>query len=131
LNEATNKAIDDEGKIESWEYISDVVASPALIKIAACAQNIPCFGWIVKQILFDKVQKSYDVIINYIDAHHRSLDMLKEYIKHDQIVEALEDEINANLSPAEVAIRMNIEVAFPDITLAVNHRKAEYFILRQ
>lgn len=132
LNNANNVALDyTHEEIQDWRYVSDIVVSSFLIKLSAWTINIPGIGWFVRQTLFDKVQEAYDVIVNYIDAHHKSLELLKDSVDYVDMVKIIEKEILVQIDHAELAIKIKIEDAFPDITQAVNHRNAEYFILKQ
>ena len=132
LIDANNRALDyTEERLDDWKYIKDVTGSNFLVKLSSKTINIPCLGFLIKSLLFERVQKAYDIIVNYVDAHKKSILMLQEIIENDDLVGIIVEEIEDQIEEAEMAIKLKLEDAFPDITQAVNQRKAEYFVLRQ
>jgi hypothetical protein len=82
-----------------------------------------------KSALFEQFSISYDICVNFIDGHDEASKILNNVIKDDYFVKTILNESKQMMTGAEKYMIEEIEDMFPEISKAVQHRRAQYFIL--
>jgi len=79
--------------------------------------------------LFDHFSLSYDIIVNFIEGHDQATKMIQQVIQNKNFVNKILLESQKNIQGAEKYMHSNIEDTFPEICKAIQHRRAEYYLL--
>lgn len=83
LIESANRAIDhDDTPMEDWTFIKSYIISDHFLKALNCLSKIPLVGKIFISYLFDHFSLSYDIIVNFIEAHGTSKKIIKRSIQN-------------------------------------------------
>lgn len=48
-------------------------------------KRFPVIGKLVKKVFFERLATSYDILLNYIEAHKEALEKLEEVIDNEKI----------------------------------------------
>lgn len=90
---------------------------------------MPLIGSIFSQFLYNHFSFIYDVGINFVEAHEEAQKILDNMINETNLVLQIDKESIPNTEQAEAYIQKHIEDMFPEITKAIQHRKAMYYLL--
>lgn len=90
---------------------------------------MPFIGNLFRQFLFDHISLSYDVIVNFIEAHDQADSMLQAVIESRDFVSQIMGESRTQVKEAEGYMEKHIEQMFPEISKAIQNRRAEYYLL--
>jgi len=85
-------------------------------------------GWF-QDYLFFHFSKSYDIIVNFIDAHEEATTAIKNVIENKHFVQKILDESHEQTIKAENYMTTHIEEMFPEIATAIQMRRAKYYLL--
>ena len=79
--------------------------------------------------MFDNLAFSYDMAVNFVEAHEQASKMILGVIQNKEFVETILTEAKENILAAQKYLSVEIENIFPEIAKAIQHRRAEYYIL--
>lgn len=79
--------------------------------------------------MFTHFSKSYDIIVNFIDAHEEATKNIQNVIENKHFVDSILRESKANTEEAEKYMQTHIEEMFPEIATAIQMRRAQYYLL--
>ena len=87
LIEAADRSLDHEADLmKDWEFIKSYIVSERTLQILNVMQSWPCIGKYSKQYLFNKITKSYDAIISFIEGHEEANKMIQSIIENKEYV---------------------------------------------
>ena len=90
LIEAADRTLDHEDEaMKDWEFIKSYIVSENTLWILNIMQGWPCIGKYSKQYLFNKITKSYDAIISFIEAHEEANKMIQSVIENKEYVDKI------------------------------------------
>ena len=70
LKESTDWDLDRETlPMSSWDYVSSHFINPTYFRFLFFMKSVPVIGRIAKNSLFSHLSYTYDVVLNYIQAH--------------------------------------------------------------
>jgi hypothetical protein len=72
---------------------------------------------------------SYDIIVNFIEAHEAADKMLQAVIESRDFVGKILTESQKQVMESESYMGTHIEDMFPEISKAIQHRRAQYYLL--
>lgn len=128
--EAADRAIDHENyPMQDWSFIQSYFFSGKLLFILGTLSRIPIIGRIFNSYLFNHFSFAYDVCVNFVEAHDEASKMLINVIVESEFVMKIKSESLPNMQSAENYMHRHIEETFPEITKAIQHRKAQYYLL--
>ena len=77
LIESADRALDhEELPMKDWEYINSYIVSDSWIATLNDLTHIPLLGRLFNQYLFEHFSLSYDILVNYIEAHEEASHMI-------------------------------------------------------
>lgn len=130
LNESADRCLDDpECRVNDWEYVQESLVSTGLLECLGQFSTTPCIGSGVKQYLFGHLSLSYDITVNFIEAHEHASKTLKAISSQTPQLESVLREAETQVEHAEQFMATTIEDSFPEISKAIQHRRAERFLL--
>ena len=91
--------------------------------------TIPIIGKYFYHYVYEHFSLSYDVIVNFIGAHEAADNMLKSVIESKKFVDYIVLEGNKQVMNAEEYMVTNIEEMFPEVSKAIQFRRAQYYLL--
>ena len=98
LIEAADRSLDHEADpMRDWEFIKSYIVSERTLYILNVMQGWPCIGKYSKKYLFNKITKSYDVIISYIEGHEKANSMIQSIIENKYYVNKILSESFINV----------------------------------
>jgi ABC-type transport system involved in cytochrome c biogenesis ATPase subunit len=74
--------------------------------------------------LFTHFSRSYDIIVNFIDAHEEATKNILNVIENKHFVDKILKESQINTEGAETYMLVHIEDMFPEIAKAIQMRRA-------
>ena len=132
LVESAERAIDHENdRIKDYKFILSYFNSSIFIKSLFKLKKCFLFKWIVKSYLYNKLCFMYDVTVNYVEAHEEWLKWIDSIINNQEIIEKIKDEVEEQLKFAENKLYNEIEENFSEVTKAVQHKRAGYFLINR
>jgi hypothetical protein len=130
LMEAADRAIDLENEpIKDWEFIQSYFLSGKVLRFIGTLSKIPMIGKLFSSYMFKHFSFTYDVCVNFIEAHEEATKMLVNVVIESVYSNQIKNESMPNMLAAENYMHKNIVETFPEITKAIQHRKAEYYLL--
>ena len=130
LMESADRAIDHEHlAMNDWEFLHSYFLSTRILNFLGKLTRVPLIGEFFKSYLFNHFSFTYDVCINFVEAHEEASKMLIDVVIQSDYAKKIKDEATPNLLAAESYMHHQIEETFPEITKAIQHRKAQYFLL--
>ena len=117
--------------MSSWDYISNGFLNQKYIKILFQCKDLPYVGNYAKNALFNNMSLIYDIVSSYIMAHEH----VEKIFTHetlnisDDILRAIIKESEENRHYAESFLHGYINVSFPEITTAIQNKKAANSVL--
>ena len=130
LMEAADRAIDHENlEMKDWEFIQSYFYNARILNFIGKLSRIPLIGKLFNSYLFNYFSFTYDVCVNFIEAHEEASKMLVNVIIEADYSKKIKEEAMPNVHSAENYMHLHIEETFPEITKAIQHRKAQYFLL--
>lgn len=130
LMEAADRALDHESTpMQDWDFILSYFISERILRCSGSLAKIPLIGYIFSQYLFTQFSFIYDVGTNFVEAHEEASNMLVNMINEKDFVTKIKSESVPNTQKAENYLNKYIEDMFPEITKAIQHRKAQYYLL--
>ena len=86
--EAADRSLDHEDEeMSDWKFIEQYTISENYLKTLTWLSELPfCFGNFFKKVLFNRFTKSYDIIINFIEGHEESIQLIKSIIENEEFV---------------------------------------------
>lgn len=128
--ESADRALDHEDMpLEDWGFIESYIISDSFLRVISKLAKIPFFGKIFRNYLFGHFSRSYDIIVNFIDAHEEATKNILNVIENKHFVDKILKESRKNTEGAEVYMFTHIEEMFPEIAKAIQMRRAQYFLL--
>jgi len=92
--------------------------------------SIPIIGTQIRHhYLFDQYSLSYDILVNFVEAHEEASHMLQKVIENQKYLSRILNESQENMNHAENYMHQKIEEMYPEICKAIQHRRAQYFLL--
>jgi len=82
------------------------------------------FSFLFRKYLFDSFSRSYDIIVNFIDAHEEATKNIQNVIENKHFVDTILGESQVNTDLAEQYMITHIEDMFPEIAKAIQMRRA-------
>lgn len=79
--------------------------------------------------LFHHFSLSYDIIVSLLEGHEQTKRMITAVISDQEFVGQILRESEKQVHGAEDYMHNNIEGMFPEICKAIQHRRAQYFLL--
>lgn len=128
--ESADRALDHENTpVNSWEFIKTYILSGQMSSVVSFLTSIPFLGKLFKGYIFNHFSLSYDIIVNFIEANEQAQKMIIKVISNQQFVQKILNESQKELSSAEAFMQYHIEEMFPEIAKAIQHRRAQYYLL--
>jgi hypothetical protein len=62
--------------MKDWEFIQSYIISESRISFLSNMTQIPFLGRLFHQYLFEHFSLSYDILVNYIEAHEEASHMI-------------------------------------------------------
>lgn len=72
--------------MNDWEFIKTYLISDSTLKFLGGVSQVPWIGRLFRSYLFDHFSISYDVIVNFIEAHEAADKMLQAVIESKDFV---------------------------------------------
>lgn len=95
--ESADRALDHEDRpMQDWEFITSYVVSDIFLGLAGKLVKLPLFGRIFKSYLFNHFSISYDIVVNFIEAHEEASKMLMLVIQDSEFVRMIKEESMLN-----------------------------------
>ena len=91
--------------------------------------DAPCIGWYMKSSLYEMFIESYDILVNFIEANEEAIFMLKSVIQNEEYCHIISKEVKENIKKAEKFVSCEIEDLYPEISKAIQHRRAQFYLL--
>lgn len=130
LMESADRAMDHEYlPMKDWEFLQSYFLGGRTLQFIGRLARIPLIGELFNSYLFNHFSFTYDVCINFIEAHEEASKMLIDVIIESQFSRRIKNEATPNLLAAENYMHHQIEESFPEITKAIQHRKAQCYLL--
>ena len=130
LMEQADRAMDhEETPMEDWNFILSYIMSEYFVKIITVLSQLPCVGSLFKAYLFEHFTLSYDIMVNFIEGHDQATKMILMVIENKDFVGKILLESQKNVLGAETYMHRHIEDTFPEICKAIQHRRAQYYLL--
>ena len=130
LMESADRAMDhEEDAMHDWDFIRSYIMSEIYVKLMSGLSSMPCIGRIFKGYLFEHFTLSYDILVNFIEGHDQATKMIEAVIENKDFVGKILLESQKNVHGAEAYMYRHIEDTFPEICKAIQHRRAQYFLL--
>ena len=82
--------------MKDWEFIKSYIVSDSWIAALSELTQIPLLGRLFNQYLFEHFSLSYDILVNYIEAHEEASHMIQQVILNKDFVTKILDEANLN-----------------------------------
>jgi hypothetical protein len=87
LIESADRALDHtHTPMEDWNFIKSYIISDTYIKFLNYLSKIPLIGKFFKRMLFDHFTLSYDIIVNFIEAHDSANKNIMHVIENTEFV---------------------------------------------
>jgi len=81
LIESADRALDHENMpIEDWGFLQSYIFGDRFISLLGFISSIPCLGRLFKSFLFEHFSLSYDICVNFIEAHEEASKMIIKII---------------------------------------------------
>jgi hypothetical protein len=122
-----DRALDhDDTPIQDWRFIHSYIISDRYAKVLRRIKNIPLIGFYFKVQLFNQFSFVYDVIVNLIEGHEQTINLIKEQYGSDE--NCFDDretllkicrESKEMCDEAEKYMNDKIETPFPEICKAI------------
>lgn len=82
LIESADRCMDHEDwPMKDWEFIQSYILSESALNWLNSLSSIPIIGtWIKKLYLFEQYSLSYDILINFLEAHEETCHLLQKVI---------------------------------------------------
>lgn len=130
LMESADRALDhEENEMEDWNFIKSYIMSETFVKITIELSKLPCIGKLFKRYLHEHFTLSYDIMVNFIEAHEKSKKYIDNVIENKDFVNRILVESQNNVHGAEKYMFQHIEEAYPEVCKAIQHRRAKYYLL--
>lgn len=131
LRESADRALDhDEAPVEDWDFINTWVVGTKYIECLGILSKLPLIGRIFKSYLYDHFSTSYDICINFVAAHEESYDKISQIFEDaEEYLQIIHKESLIQIEGAEQYMMNKIEKEYPEISRAVQQRRAMYFLL--
>jgi hypothetical protein len=89
-------ADDHNAKMRDWEFIQSYLVSPTSLKYLSSFSNIPFIGRLFRQYFFEHQSLTYDILVNFIDAHEEASHMIQVVIENKEFTEQICKEAQGN-----------------------------------
>lgn len=88
--ESADRALDhEEQPLEDWGFIESYILSDSFLHFISRLAKIPFFGKIFRNYLFGHFSRSYDIIVNFIDAHEEATKNILNVIENKHFVDKI------------------------------------------
>ena len=130
LSSSCDHAFDDEKfPMNDWEHVDDYNLEGNEKKFVNYMSQLPCIGKVFKGYMFDYLAFSYDMTVNFIEAHEQASKMIQGVIDNQEFVDVILKEAKQNIMAASKYVAVEIENIFPEIAKSIQHRRAEFYLL--
>lgn len=120
LIESADRCMDDESQpFADWVFIQTYLISNSTLRILGGVSQVPMIGNLFRQFLFDHMSLSYDVIVNFIEAHDKADNMLQAVIESKDFVGQIMGESHIQVKESEEYMEKHIVQMFPEIVTAI------------
>lgn len=80
-------------------------------------------------MFFERLATSYEILLNFIEAHEEGLEKLEEVIDDDKVKGQLRQESEKQMEKVGDFMHSHFEVQLEEITRAIQQRRASYQVL--
>lgn len=130
LLDSADRALDHEDRpMGDWKYIKQYFASDHVSYIYGHMSRIWVVGRLFKKLLLKKLTFEYDVVVNYVEANEKVIDLISEMLGNEEIGDFIIDECKVQLENAEQFLYYKIEDSYPEIAKAIQFRRAGHGLI--
>lgn len=116
-------------QFQDWEFIQSYLISNKVLKCLGRFTDVPLVGRFFTHYLFGHLSLSYDITVNFVEAHEHTARTIASITQSNECLELVLREAQAQVELAEQFMASVIEQPFPEISQAIQHRRAERFLL--
>lgn len=130
LIESADQCMDfEDAELSDWKHISGYIMSTSYLTCLSYLEDIPCIGSLAHRYLYDHFSSAYDVLICFIEAHDETKKLIRNVLDESEYINEVLAEAHKQVEQAEKYMHVNIEDQFPEICKAIQHRRAQYYLL--
>ena len=90
LIESADRALDDEQEpMNDWEFVNNYNVKTWQIKTLNRLAQLPCIGRTFKLFMYEALCYSYDISVNFIEAHETATKMIQGIIYSEEFVNVI------------------------------------------
>ena len=124
LIESADRALDhDSTPMKDWDFIQSYIKGELFLKFLSCFGKVPCLGPYLYRTLYHDLSLTYDMIVNFVEAHHRAYKQMYSYVQEDVVSQRLLEEINVESEKQiHLAIKYRskfLDAPFPEIVKSI------------
>jgi len=102
LIESADRALDHENTpMKDWGFLKTYLVSDTFVNLLGFLSSIPLFGKMFKSSLFNHFSLSYDICVNFIEAHEEASKMLIKVIENQNFVKTILEESTIQVQESE------------------------------
>lgn len=93
LKDSVDRCMDDESvEIRDWDlYLKTYLLSSRMLNLYIKLSQIPCLGKYFQMLIYRDLAMTYDVIVNFKEAHEAADSLVQDLIKKSHSREILEE----------------------------------------
>ena len=102
-----------------WEFVKNYTIHGWWKRFLTRGAQLPCLGKLFKKLLYERLSLSYDISVNFVEAHEVANKMIHGIIHSEEFVNIVVEEAQKNIWDAEKYISTEIENVFPEISKSI------------
>ena len=117
LIESANRGIDhEEHAIDDWQFLQDYFSHNWIYRVLGFCTRIPIIRGMFNAWLYRNLSFSYDVIVNYVEAHQEVIERLDKMLSNQEVMNEVFEEIDKGMALANKYKVDTIEKVFDGVT---------------
>lgn len=129
MESADTELDEDQTPISDWEDIETLIGDSNVSWLEMKMINLPLIGTWVKNKQVYKITTSYEIIVNFIESHEQTQQLLLKIFQDKKYANIIVEEGRKQCREAEEYNLNTIEAVFPEVCKSIQVRRAKYSLL--
>ncbi|CAI2372737.1 unnamed protein product [Moneuplotes crassus] len=132
LIESADRGIDhSEDTLKDFSFIKGYFNNSWWMRFIIKFKKVWLINHFVKNHLYNNISFIYDVTVNYVEGHEDCLNMIREIVHNEDILDKLSEEIHREHKHAVNMLHNDLEENFPEVIKAVQHKRGGFFLINK
>jgi hypothetical protein len=130
LIESAARGLDHaEDDLKDFSFIKKYFNNSWYMKLILKLKKVFIINHFVKNYLYNNISFIYDVTVNYVEGHEECLNMIREIVQNEDILDRLSKEVHKEHRHAVNMLHNDLEEHFPEVIKAVQQKRGGFFLV--